>query len=505
MFRNIAGRLSAGVLAALTVASFTFTEAPSRAIASAGGDGSGGRAVAHSAGGAPLKGRVGPDMKLFRIKDANGSPINAGEPTLGVTNEDNVFYTAIQGNTRVEVMKSSNEGKTWQVVSPKIQNRNAQLLSFDPYIWVDDTEGTDRIFTIDLTVACSYLSYSDDEGKSWTTNPLACGRPVNDHQTLFGGPPVFSPTPLYPNLIYYCWNDVASASCGKSIDGGLTFTPTGSPAFSGYDPGAEQPGVDPGKRDVKGQCGGLHGHGYVGDDGTVYLPKGHCGQPWLSISKDEGATWEHVQVAKNGVAHHEASVATDRKGNIYYAYSGHDRLVYLVVSKDGGKSWTKPMMVAAPGVNETNLPSLDVGDAGRVAMAYMGTENGPGQPFPDIKGTSTNPDCMVAQLPCPPPEEYAKTTWNGYVTITKNALADDPVFYSATVNTKSDPLKRGTCGPGRCGLEILDFIDVVIAPDGEVWSSWVDACVLACAAKGATQDSGSEAVVGKLVGHPYLR
>ena len=487
-------------LLALIVASF-FSEAPRTASAGGrSGDGSGSRAIAHHAGGRPIRSASrGPDAVLFRLKDDQGLPINAGEPTLGVTNEDNVFYTAIQGNTRVEVLRSQNEGKSWELVSPKLPNgRNAQLLSFDPYIWVDDSEGADRIFTIDLTVACSYLSYSDDEGATWVTNPLACGRPVNDHQTLFGGPPSISPTIGYPNVVYYCWNDIASASCTKSIDGGLTFTPTGSPAFFGYDPTAEPPGVntdDP--KNQPAQCGGLHGHGHVGSDGTVFLPKGHCGQPWLSISHDEGATWTHVQVAKNGVAHHEASVATDPKGNIYYAYSAADRLMYLVISKDGGETWSKPMMVGAPRVNETNLPSLDVGGVGKIALAYMGTENSPGQPFPISPGTQTNPDCFVAQLPCPPPEEYAKTTWNGYMTVTTNALDQDPTFYSTTVNDKKDPLKRGTCGPGRCGLQILDFIDIVIAPDGEVWSSWVDACIVACA-EGGSQDQGSDAIVGRL-------
>ena len=494
------GRLKTWMPVLLVLAaSLSATTLPPSAVA--GQDGSGGRAVAHRADGIRVPGVHGPDARLHRIF-VDKAPIQAGEPTLGVTNEGNVFYTAIQSNTRVEIVRSGNEGQSWEIVSPKFPGgRNAQLLSFDPYVWVDDAEGVDRIFTIDLTVACAYLSYSDDEGESWTTNPLACGRPVNDHQTLFSGPPALSPALVYPHIVYYCWNDVATSSCTKSLDGGVAFAPTGSPAFPGYDPEAQDPGVnteDP--KDQPAQCGGLHGHGHVGVDGTVYLPKGHCGQPWLAISRDEGATWTTVRVAKNGVAHHEASVATDRKGNIYYVYSAKDRLVYLVISKDGGETWTKPMMVGAPGVNETNLPSLDVGGVGRVAIAYMGTENSPGKPFPVNPGTTTNPDCFVAQLPCPPQPEYKKTTWNGYITVTKNALAEDPLFYSTTVNDKADPLKRHECGPGRCGLDILDFIDITIAPDGQVWSSWVDACILACAEKNGEQDSGSDAIVGRLVG-----
>ena len=489
--------VAAVAVAALVALALASAPAIPVAEARSGGDGSGGPAMAHTAGGGRISGK-GPDAKLFR-PIIDGIPMQAGEPTLGATGDGNVFYVTLAGQP--DIIRSSNNGKSWKIVSPTLPNGGkAHRVSFDPYVYVDDAEGVDRIFTIDLTVACSYLSFSDDEGKSWITNPLACGRPVNDHQTLFSGPPAISPTPVYPNVVYYCWNDIGSASCSKSLDGGLTFANTGSPAFPGVDPTAETPNYDPDEpTDAGSFCGGLHGHGHVSQDGTVYLPKGHCGQPWLAISTTEGATWERVQVAKNGMAHHEASVATDEKGNIYYAWSAADRMIYLSVSKDGGEKWSKPLMVGAPGVNETNLPSLDVGQPGQVAIAYMGSENSPGFPFPESPGSTTNPDCFVAQLPCPPPEEYKDTTWNGYMTVSKNALDKNPTFYSTTVNDERDPLKRGTCGPGRCGLDILDFIDITIAPDGQVWSAWVDACTLACAEPKGEQDSGSDAVIGRLV------
>src|SRR3712207_1750752 len=79
---------------------------PAQDGALAGGDGSGGKAVAHRAGGDPVQGaRPGPDARLHRIF-VDKAPIAAGEPTLGVTNEGNVFYTAIQSNTRIEIMRS---------------------------------------------------------------------------------------------------------------------------------------------------------------------------------------------------------------------------------------------------------------------------------------------------------------------------------------------------------------------------------------------------------------
>lgn len=444
-------------------------------------DGSGPKATAHTAGGRVLGSSGAPVPKLFRLG------IDSSEPTLGITQDGKVFTSAIQTNTRVEVLRSMNRGKSWEIVSPRLAGRNAQLLSFDPYTYVDlprSDQDLSRVFTIDLTVACSYLSYSDDAGDSWFTNPLVCGRPVNDHQTLFGGPPVSSPTIGYPNIIYYCWNDVATSSCQKSLDGGITFTATGSPAFPGVD--AEHGGTD--------FCGGLHGHGFVDDSGTVYIPRGYCGQPWLAISKDEGRTWERIQVAKGGITGHEAGVVADGKGNIYYTYVGRDRLPYLVISTNGGKKWTKPMMIGAPGVNEANLPSIALGGKGKVAIAYMGTTNGPGAPFPD------SGECTAIGA-CPEPEEYEKTTWNGYITITADALSANPTFYSASVNDPKDPLIRGTCGPGRCKA-VYDFIDVMIDRQGTTWGAFVDGCMLACLT--STVNTGSEGLIARLDGGPRM-
>jgi hypothetical protein len=413
----------------------------------------GGRTVAHKAGGqrVALRGPI-PRVEAF------GLGLRAGEPTLGVTKNGDIFYAAFQDSTRVEIMRSRNGGRKWDVVSPKFRaGVNAHLLSLDPYLYVDPA--TDRIFTIDLTVACSYLSFSDNHGRSWTTNPLACGRPVNDHQTLFAGPPVTSPTVAYPNIVYYCFQDLLTSSCSKSLDGGLTYTPTGAPAFW---PGAESC-VD----------GGLHGHGVVGADGAVYLPKEHCDQPFLAISKDEGATWRRVQVADNG-AQLDPTVDVDSNGNIYYAWIAKDLRPYLSVSRDGGKRWTKPIMIGVPGLLRSNLMTLDAGAPGKVAFLYMGTE-----------------------------DRRPPTTWNGYVGMTVQALTRDPLFYTGRANVESDPLKRGGCGPGRCGEQVLDFLDVVIAPDGSVWGSFVDVCDVTCAQTGFA--GGHEGIATHVIGGPRLR
>ncbi|MDQ3916109.1 MAG: glycoside hydrolase [Actinomycetota bacterium] len=468
-------RLTAILAVPALLAAALFQLAAEAAAPQDGQEGSGGRAIAHRAGGKVVNAPNAPDGRIYQVAE------RAIEPTIGITKKGDIFYTASSGVTGVDVLRSTDDGATWENTSPRTPTgHKTHPLTLDPYIYVDESTG--RIFNIDLYVACSNLSFSDDNGETWTTNPLACGRPVNDHQTLFSGPPALSPTTVFPEVVYYCWNDFsAGSSCSKSLDGGITWSPTGSPAFAGIDLNSEE---RPGDR-----CGGFHGHGVVGKDGTVYLPKEYCGQPWLGISKDEGATWTRVQVAGNTTERlgSDTSVAVDAKGNVYYAYETENQKLFLVTSKDGGERWSKPMMVGAPGVKEVTLPTLDVGDPGKVAIAYMGSENS--------RFARCKPDCSDA--------DYNGVTWNGYITMTANALAREPLFYSGTVNAKNDPLYIGRCDfSNRCS-PILDFIDVEIAPDGTPWGAFVDPCGSVCASAGT--NDGSLAVIGRLVGGPPLR
>src|SRR5207247_1572816 len=87
----------------------------------------------------------------------------------------------------------------------------------------------------------------------------------------------------------------------------------------------------------------------------------------------------------------DAGRSAGDRGNVYYFWIAHDRLPYLAVSRDGGKHWSKPVMVGPPNLEEAALPTMDIGAEGNVAMTYMGSTNSPGPPFPEADDCKPDP------------------------------------------------------------------------------------------------------------------
>jgi hypothetical protein len=400
----------------------------------------------------------------------------AGEPTLAVGRDGTLYFVGLSIPTRDDqggvtihsvLQRSRDGGRTWQELDAAAPGARGETTTLDPFIALDPR--TDRLVNADYTPPCAVVSVSADGGDTFAANPL-CGQHT-DHQSVAFGP---------DGQIYYCAIDggalqqgSAATACSKSTDGGRTFLRTGAPAF------VEDGTRTGGQLGVPGHCAGAAGHLTVDHRGWLWLPRGFCDQPFVAVSRDEGATWERSQVAGLGMfvgaqfEEHEASVAVDREGNAYYLWVARDHLPYMSVSRDGGRTWGRPVMVGEAGLDEAQLPSIAVGDPGRVALLYMGTTTSPGPPY----CARTTLDACVNEDGSPgrPAADYASTTWNGHMAVSTNALARDPQFTTATVNDPADPLIRGVCGPVRC-QQAYDFLKVVIAPDGTAWGAFVDGC-----------------------------
>jgi hypothetical protein len=390
----------------------------------------------------------------------------AAEPTLGIDRSGAIYtvaaaFDAIPGSPpknepRTLVMRSTDGGRSWHVTQPNVGGQNTMVVSTDPYIYVDPnvSQATGRIFDIDLQgVNGAHLAFSDDQGKTWTQTVLTSAG-VNDHQTLVSGVepkgvPIPLTDPAYQKVVYYCVNQVADGSCVRSFDGGKTFLQGNQTGYEAFNPDYLS-SFD--SKHNEGICGSLHGHAVTDNAGRLFVPRGYCKIPMIGISSDAATTFHDVKVSDVSMSGQQASVAVDRKGTLYYVWQdGKYNLPYLAISRDHGEHWGTPLMVAPPGVRETDFPTLDVGDPGKIAITFPGTTSTGGAK------DKTRP-------------------WNSYVVVSTNALAANPLFLSNIANPKWDPVHRGDCN-GRCG-RMYDFLDVVSSPvdHGRVFATAVDTC-----------------------------
>lgn len=356
------------------------------------------------------------------------------EPTIGVTSTGGVHFSSFGGAGRgTMVFTSLDQGQTWTNMGPfnpvfPSDDLGQVPSSNDPYIYVD--KWTDRIVKFDMhALTAMFVEYSDDDGKTWSIPFSAEGYySPQDHQSIASMPDVGG-IGLYETIYVFCINTGSSAlgpQCSRSLDGAHTWD-------------IQRPGYPTGVA----QCSGLHGHLAGSNDGAIYRGNPSCDGPAVYRSVDGGYSWtEHTITTtvpmQEGWHSHEVAVAADEAGNLFASWISIDQMPWMAYSRDQGDTWSEPMMMAPPGVNETGFPTIFAGEEGRVVVGYIGEGD-------DMGG------------------------WSGYMSIMTDAFADQPLITTVAVNDPSDALDdTDDCGNVRCG-GFGDFIDVEIDDEGRPW------------------------------------
>jgi hypothetical protein len=371
-----------------------------------------------------------------------------GEPSIGVTSTGNLFlYPAYlapaeqlqtaEQFTGLGIARSLDQGKTFtRQISGLAGEETANFHPYtaDPFMYVDPY--TDRVFMEDLAVPpfnCANLSFSDDEGESWTQTMGGCL--IWDHVGYGSGPPTVS-QPDYPVVIQRCAITLVATTlasqatgCQKTLDGGMTWQPPGDPAFFGGPDGLPY---------VPATCHGAAHHVFVDHRGWTWIGRDWCGTgPWVALSKDEGATWTQSHVMDGPIPYHDVAVGADAAGNAYAFWIDHDRRPMLSVSKDDGATWAEPWDIAPPGVTAAGMTNLAPAGAGKAGFTYAAT-------FEGMEGVYA----VVAA---------------GYALDTEH-----PIFHTAV---PAEPINPGDCNGGTCDGQ-TDFLDASVGPDGSVWGSY---------------------------------
>jgi hypothetical protein len=393
-----------------------------------------------------------PGFTDYPADPAIADPNGAGEPSIGFNPKSGAtLYQAGLATLKAKFDDSTSPATaSWSDVSANAANGCPQgsTTSLDPILFTDRSTG--RTFESQLSGVDSLTCYTDDDGATWAPSEGG-GIPSGvDHQTVGGGPYSANglgalPTSSYPNAVYYCSQDIATAFCAVSRDGGVTFG-AGVPTYSLLD------------------CGGIHGHVKVAPDGTAYLPNRSCGATAaVAVSADNGSSWTVRNVPGTSASDADPSVGIGANGTVYFGSVGSDGEPAVAVSTDQGKTWTNSQHVGTEfGIKNAVFPTVVAGDDDRAAFAYLGTPtDGNYQDINNFQG--------VWHL-------YVSTTYDGGKTwVTSDATPNDPVQIGSICTGGT------TCGADR---NLLDFIDVTMDDQGRVEVAFADGCTGSCVTGG---------------------
>jgi hypothetical protein len=421
---------------------------------------------------------IAPRFQHYIPTDPNNAPSSklglfAGEPTMFANPKtESVFYQGLFEILRLKFDDTTSPANVkWE---PKDTPANiSNKVTLDPILTGDPETG--RIWAMQLSGGQSLTDYSDDDGETWKPTLSGGFGSGVDHEGMGVGPYPGSgagsliPHPTYPNAVYYCSQDVATAFCSRSDDGGVTY----GPIVPIYD-------------SVTSRCVGLHGHPKIAPDGTVYVPNKGCGldTPVIGnglvnvvVSEDAGSTWQirAVPDSTGGLTSKgDPSVGIDKAGTIYLAYQNlNNNHLFVAVSKDRGLHWAPSMDVGAlAGINFSVFPAAVAGDTGRAAVAFFGST---------YNGTKADYESMsfpgVWYL-------YIATTYDGGKT------------WFVNNTTPGNPIQGafGGIGNGGDNRNHYDFIDAIVDSKGRIYAANSIGCSASC------PDNGGPNTFQKLAG-----
>lgn len=324
-----------------------------------------------------------------------------------------------------------------------------------------------------LPIGEAHLLTSADDGHSWTEDTLVGYSESENPRFTSAPPPAGAQRPSnYPNVVYWCGNNVVKAglpvpsyrACYRSLDGGTTWQWASI--------------LDSWPVPQHSACGS---NGETLQDGDPNYPEGapdgslfveiNCGSTtFLARSTDEGATWPLVTVKGAPVqlpADGELRVGTNGELFLTYQASSGGALV-VETSTTGGQSWNRALQLTPPGVGASIIQwSMAQRGTGQLALSYLVE-----------RGTSSN--------------------YDGWVSWTSNINATAPVVWAATINPAAAPMRTSAPPAARD-----DFIGVDIGPDGTPWVSYAGSCPgpvpgeQACAGQSSDPEA-NEAIAGRL-------
>jgi hypothetical protein len=328
-------------------------------------------------------------------------------------------------------------------------------------------QGGDVAIQDQLPAGYAHLMMSPDDGRSWYHTALTGFVESENPRFASAPPPPARPLPVnYADVVYWCGNNMLFTetyrACYRSLNGGLTWDEA-SILFS--QPAPQHSECGPNAENFNSGDGN---YPEPGPDGSLYLLVSCGTHTYLARSTDEGTTWPILKDRAGGPLEVPPAdeLRVDPRGNLYIVHLAGTNHLLLQESRDDGRTWSAPVDAIAPRVTSINEWFVAERGAGEVAISYLAKTG-------------------------------SHSTYDGYLTVTRDALDQNPVFWSATINEPAAPMMTSDPPQARD-----DFIGVDIAPDGTPWASFFASCPAsatdpACAGQ-ASDPEANRAVAGRL-------
>lgn len=373
---------------------------------------------------------------------------------------------------------SGDDAASWQLVKPG----GATWVGQDAAIGID--RATDRLFYFGLTTnpapqggdvplteqvpgIYAHLLSTRDRGATWHSVSIPGFMNSENPRFTFAPAPAGQTQPVPgENVSYWCGNVMqftyVARLCYRSFDGGASWQQSSVLFLSGSAQHSEC------SRPEDYNAGdGNYPQGAA--DGSLWILINCGGRTFLARSDDEGGTWPILRKAGTQdplVIPNADELRIDGAGNLYTVHLDGNQLL-LRTSQDGGQTWSDPHNMTAPSARDSSVFQWAMAqrDVGVIAVSYLVAEPSVG--------------------------------YDGYVTVTHDALDAKPAFWSAAVNSPDAPLVTDSQQAKD------DFIDVDVAPDGSGWAAFYSDCVAAdpsCAtSSGAPDPLGKATTIARLV------
>ncbi len=428
--------------------------------------------VPHWTGGAPLP--PAPGLGLTRNED--------GEPGMGVS-PDGQFWIGSDiapyaaDDPRVaggllsggDVWTSTDGGRTYRYVTdPFTPNINGTTLAGEDtdltVAPVKNSSGHYTVYITSLWVGASSLAWSTDGGKKWNSTILG-GVPAQDRPWLAASGAcdvylAYHQLPTFTPVINKY--DVCSVPLPTKISTVLNYSSSTEFSESTF------PGLTNafGKHVVDNSPTSPH-------RGNIYVPMVACSasnpidiamnaesqtgcattvDQVVGVSTDGGQSFTDYRVVldikNNQPIVWPNTVATDAAGTVYFTYSDN-KDAYLSISRDGGKTWSKPRMLNVAPSRTASYPTVAAGAAGHVVVAWYGTAKDGDTNDPKVMGDASKPKSTPWYV-------YAAESTDGGTTFTQSRATD--------VIHRGELCTHGSNCSGDGSRNLLDDFGAMISP-----------------------------------------